>query len=299
MKIHSPQITGSNTIVGTQSITGSLSISGSFFIPTITQNNTPDTYIVIDVSTGQQYYKVTAPTSGTSGAQGPSGSIGSSGLSGTGGTSGTNGTAGSGGTSGTSGTYGTAGSGGTSGTSGTYGTAGSGGTSGTNGTAGSGGTSGTNGTAGSGGTSGTNGTAGSGGTSGGFTTNSNAQVNSLGVGVAASGTTGEIRATGDITGFYSSDIRLKENISPIENSLDKIKAISGNTFDWKSGFEQYHSHTGKDVGVIAQEIQSILPEIVTERESGYLAVDYIKIIALLIEAIKEQQKQIDLIASNL
>ena len=92
---------------------------------------------------------------------------------------------------------------------------------------------------------------------------------------------------------------LKENISPIENSLDKIKAISGNTFDWKSGFEQYHSHTGKDVGVIAQEIQSILPEIVTERESGYLAVDYIKIIALLIEAIKEQQKQIDLIASNL
>jgi hypothetical protein len=115
----------------------------------------------------------------------------------------------------------------------------------------------------------------------------NYQFNSIGVGTTPSNTTGEIRATGDITAYYSSDIRLKENIKPIENALIKVESISGNTYDWKEGFEMIHSHKGNDVGVIAQEIENVLPQIVIERDNGYKAVDYEKIVPLLIQAIKE------------
>jgi len=117
----------------------------------------------------------------------------------------------------------------------------------------------------------------------------NYQFNSIGVGstTAASGVNGEIRAQGDITAYYSSDERLKENIQPIVDALSKVESISGNTYDWKEGFETIHSHTGHDIGVIAQEIEKVLPEVVTDRETGYKAVQYEKIVPLLIEAIKE------------
>jgi hypothetical protein len=118
-------------------------------------------------------------------------------------------------------------------------------------------------------------------------TSANVQFGSLGIGTAASGTGGEIRATGDITAFYSSDIRLKENIHPIQNALEKVESISGNIYDWKEGYDEIHSHKGNDIGVIAQEIESILPQIVTNRDNGFKAVQYEKIIPLLIEAIKE------------
>jgi len=95
--------------------------------------------------------------------------------------------------------------------------------------------------------------------------------------------TGILSVTDDITAFYSSDFRLKDNIAPIEDPLAKVLSISGNTYDWneKSGKE------GHDVGVIAQEVLEVLPEAVTTRDNGYLAVDYQKIVPLLIEAIKE------------
>jgi hypothetical protein len=118
-------------------------------------------------------------------------------------------------------------------------------------------------------------------------TSATPQFASLGIGTAASGVSGEIRATGDIVAYYSSDERLKENINPIQNALEKVESISGNTYDWKEGFETIHSHKGHDLGVIAQEVQSVLPEVVTERETGYLAVDYVKLVPVLIEAIKE------------
>ena len=54
-----------------------------------------------------------------------------------------------------------------------------------------------------------------------------------------------------------------------------------------------HGNKGSDIGVIAQEIEEVLPEVVQTRESGYKAVNYDKIVPLLIEAIKEQQKQIN------
>jgi hypothetical protein len=129
-------------------------------------------------------------------------------------------------------------------------------------------------------------------------TDANPQFNSLGIGTAASTTAGEIRATGDITAFYSSDIRLKENIQPIENALEKVNQISGNTYDWKEGYDEVHSHKGNDIGVIAQEIEQILPQIVTNRDNGYKAVQYEKIIPLLIEAIKELSAKIDILENK-
>ena len=123
-------------------------------------------------------------------------------------------------------------------------------------------------------------------------TSSNVQFNSLGVGMAASATAGRIDATNDIVAFSSSDIRFKENITPIENALDKISKISGNTYDWKAENKIEHGYEGNDVGVIAQEIEAVLPQLVQTRENGFKAVKYDKLVALLIEGIKEQQTQI-------
>ena len=104
---------------------------------------------------------------------------------------------------------------------------------------------------------------------------------------------GEGTFTGDVTANTSSDIRLKENIVKIPNALDKVLNISGNTFTWKDGFEEVHSKTGMDIGVIAQEIENILPDIVVTRHNGYKGVQYEKLVALLIEAIKELKNEID------
>jgi hypothetical protein len=97
-------------------------------------------------------------------------------------------------------------------------------------------------------------------------------------------------ASNDIIAFSSSDRQLKDNISPIENALEKVKQIGGYTFDWNNKQEVHHGH---DIGVIAQEIEAVLPEVVTTRDTGFKAVKYEKIVPLLIEAIKEQQTQIE------
>ena len=94
----------------------------------------------------------------------------------------------------------------------------------------------------------------------------------------------------------------RSNIKPIENPIEKIKQISGNTFEWiedTNTVGKVHGNVGKDVGVIAQEIEAVLPEIVTTRDSGMKAVKYEKLVALLIEAVKEQQKQIDELKAKL
>jgi hypothetical protein len=100
----------------------------------------------------------------------------------------------------------------------------------------------------------------------------------------------QIEASGDVIAFGSSDERLKDNIKPITEPLWKVNQIGGYTFDWNDKQETYK---GSDVGVIAQEIHKVLPEIVTERGNGYLAVKYEKIVPLLIESIKELKKEVD------
>ena len=124
-------------------------------------------------------------------------------------------------------------------------------------------------------------------------------TSSLGVGTAASGTTGEIRATNNITAYYTSDRTYKENIVVIADANNKLKKINGVNFDWtqefidKSGGEDGYFVRKHDVGVIAQEILEVIPEAVAQREDGTLAVRYEKIIPLLIESIKELNKKVE------
>ena len=106
--------------------------------------------------------------------------------------------------------------------------------------------------------------------------------------------TGQIDVTGDIIAFYSSDINLKENITVIDNALEKVKQIRGVEYDWKAEhLDIYPSKDKHDVGVIAQEIEKVLPDIVTTRDDGIKAVRYEKIVPLLIEAIKELSDKVE------
>ena len=99
-----------------------------------------------------------------------------------------------------------------------------------------------------------------------------------------------LRVTRDVIAYYSSDKRLKDNIKKISDPLNKISKIGGYEFDWNGNQDTYIGH---DIGVIAQEIEGVLPELVTTRVDGYKAVKYEKIVALLIEGIKDQQKLIE------
>lgn len=101
---------------------------------------------------------------------------------------------------------------------------------------------------------------------------------------------GTLYATGDIVAYSTSDKNLKSNICNIENPLDKISQINGVTFDWDTSKQDTYS--GSDVGVIAQEVETILPDAVCTREDGYKAVKYDKLIPLLIESIKELQQKV-------
>lgn len=92
----------------------------------------------------------------------------------------------------------------------------------------------------------------------------------------------------------SSDIRFKTNLARIENPLDKVKALNGYTYDRTD-----INTVGRQIGVVAQEVQAVVPELVTEDGQGYLAVSYGQMVALLIEAIKEQQTQIDELKARL
>ena len=105
------------------------------------------------------------------------------------------------------------------------------------------------------------------------------------------GTSGDIFAGGDIVAYASSDIRLKDNVELISNPLQKINQIGGYSFVWNE--EKQDTYKGKDYGVIAQEIEQILPELVDTRDNGYKAVKYDKLVSLLIECIKDLSKQIE------
>ena len=129
-------------------------------------------------------------------------------------------------------------------------------------------------------------------TSLGVGTGDDVQFDSFGVGTAASGTTGEIRATNDVTAFYSSDVSLKENIINIPNPLEAIRKLNGVLFDWKKSYidkrggEDGYFVRKRDVGVIAQEVEKVLPEAVAQRSDGIKAVKYDRLTCLLIEAVK-------------
>ena len=107
---------------------------------------------------------------------------------------------------------------------------------------------------------------------------------------------GALNVGADITAYASSDKRLKDNITPIPNALDKVLSLSGNTFNWNQKSD-YEGQGG--TGVIAQEVEALdLPGITETRDSGYKAVRYEKLVPLLIEAIKELKAEVDELKSH-
>lgn len=106
--------------------------------------------------------------------------------------------------------------------------------------------------------------------------------------------TGELRVTQDIIGFYSSDARLKDNLAPITDALAKVQSLDGVTFNWNQNASgSLASKTEREAGVIAQQVEKVLPEVVVTRDTGYKAVNYEKLVPLLIEAIKELSAKVE------
>jgi hypothetical protein len=135
-------------------------------------------------------------------------------------------------------------------------------------------------------------------------------VSALGVNTIA-GPTGTIRATSSITSFFS-DIRLKDNIESIKNAGEKLYSLNGvfytqNEFAEKYGYKDY----SRQVGLITQEVEKILPEAVKPApfdidENGnsktgmnFKTIKYEMLIPLIVETIKEQQKELDVIAKKI
>jgi len=102
--------------------------------------------------------------------------------------------------------------------------------------------------------------------------------------------TGNVYASEDVVAFSSSDERLKEDKTPISGALEKISTLDPIEFNWN---DKQSIYSGHDIGLIAQQVQSIAPEIVTQRADGYLAMKYEKMVPLLVGAIQDQQKIIN------
>ena len=131
-------------------------------------------------------------------------------------------------------------------------------------------------------------------------TGNNYQVNSLGIGTAASGTAGEIRATNNITAYYSDD-RLKTRFANIDDPIGKVMSLSGFYYEANETAQALGYEVKHEVGVSAQEVQAVMPEVVAPApiDEQYLTVRYERLVPLLIEAIKAQQVQIDELKTKL
>lgn len=131
-------------------------------------------------------------------------------------------------------------------------------------------------------------------------TSSSAGLSSLGIGTAASGTTGEIRATNNITAYYSDD-RLKNKLGNIENALDKLMTLEGFYYEANETAQALGYEVKREVGVSAQQIQAVMPEIVAPApiDEKYLTVRYDRLAPLLIEAIKELKLEINQLQSKI
>ena len=97
---------------------------------------------------------------------------------------------------------------------------------------------------------------------------------------------GNLHASGNLT--QNSDGRLKKDIQPLTHALDSILQLQGKTYRWKEGATFANQ---KDIGLIAQDVEKVFPELVAENEQGYKGIAYSKLTAVLVEAIKEQQGQ--------
>jgi len=265
-------------------------------------------------------------SAGSNGAQGAAGSNGSNGAQGAAGSNGAQGAAGSNGSNGAqgaAGSNGAQGAAGSNGSNGAQGAAGSNGSNGAQGAAGSNGAQGAAGSTGAQGSAGSNGAQGAQGASGG---GGGGTINSSTAGYMAyySATTtidgtnkfifdganvrfgvnnpspsytldvgGDIYASGNVIAY--SDESVKDNVTTITNALDKVKQMRGVTFTRNDEDNKERIYAG----VIAQEMEKAFPEVVFQNENGTKAVAYSNLVSVLIEAIKEQQNQIDELKAKL
>ncbi|HEY3250613.1 MAG TPA: tail fiber domain-containing protein [Ignavibacteria bacterium] len=105
-----------------------------------------------------------------------------------------------------------------------------------------------------------------------------------------------LSGSGCYTGTWTqcSDIRLKKNVNRIDNALNKILNLQGVTYQWrKDEFPSYKFETGEQIGLIAQEVEKVLPELVRTESDGIKSVNYSNLTAVIIEAMKQQQQIID------
>ena len=315
-------IQGIQGIQGQQGITGSQGTQGQQGIQGIQGAQGRQGITGSQGTQGNQGIQGITGSQGTQGQQGITGSQGSQGTQGNQGItgSGAQGTQGQQGITGSQGTLGQQGitGAGTQGTQGQQGIVGSQGTQGNQGITGAG-VQGAQGTVGASGSStllnatanttsnplypvmvtatGSNQTPYATTTSGYFQFNASTgglQISQLGVGTTPSGTAGEILATNNITAYYS-DERLKTRIGKIEDPIEKVKALSGFYFVPNDTAVSLGYDKKVDLGVSAQEVAALFPEIIAPApiDSQYMTVRYEKLIPLLIEAIKDQQKQIE------
>ena len=108
---------------------------------------------------------------------------------------------------------------------------------------------------------------------------------------------GTIFSYGDVVAYYTSDRSLKTNINKIDQPLIKLKTLNGYEFDWKDNAPEHLR--GHDIGVIANEVEDTLPEAVINRPDGVKAVNYNKIVPLLIESIKELTSKVEKLESKI
>lgn len=106
-------------------------------------------------------------------------------------------------------------------------------------------------------------------------------------------TVNELRSLGDVIAFFASDARLKDNVVELENSLTKIDGMHGYSFTWSDNpVNITQNREGDDIGLIAQEVASVIPRAVQRRNDGYFGVDYVKVIPFLVSCIKELKAEI-------
>ena len=149
------------------------------------------------------------------------------------------------------------------------------------------------------GASGATGATGPQGVPGGFTTASNSQVNSLGVGVSASGQTGEIKATNNITAYYSDD-RLKTRLGEIQDALSIVRQLTGFYYEANELAQSLGYTATREIGLSAQDAFKVLPEVTAPApiDPEYLTIRYEKIIPVLVEAIKQLEEKVNLLLED-
>jgi hypothetical protein len=102
----------------------------------------------------------------------------------------------------------------------------------------------------------------------------------------------------DILAYSSSDQRQKDNARAIKDSIEKVKTLSGVEFEWNDKAPAWVQENRNDIGLLAQEVEAVLPQAVTTRDDGYKAVDYKKVIPLLVESIKTLTARVEELESR-